>query len=88
MYKKGVAAKAAAPGIAPSTALVTVLFSKQNDTVIVMEIWRHDDEEAMEQSKTAIQNCKEWKKTAAIVKANASKITNNVFKPLSFSPIR
>ena len=88
MYKKGVAAKAAAPDIAPSTALVTVLFSKQNDTVTVMEIWRHDNQEAMEQSKTAMQNCEEWKKTAAIIKKNASKITNNVFKPLSFSPIR
>ena len=87
IYKKGLAAKVDAPGVDPSTTLVTVLYSKNDEEATVMEIWRHDDEDALDKSRAAMRNCQEWMKTAAFIKKQADNVSSQTFKSLSFSPI-
>jgi NIPSNAP len=88
LYNTGLPSKLHAPGMPPSTSLVTVLYSDVGRLNQVLEIWRHDDTHAMDASRAAARQAQEWQRAIADIANLALDFTTVIHKPEPFSPIR
>ena len=88
LYSDGLPSKLNAPGTHPSTSLITLLYSEVGQLNQVIEIWKHDDMQAMEQSRVAARSASQWRNSIAEIANLANVFNTTIHKPLSFSPIR
>lgn len=84
-YQKGLPHKLHAPNTHPTTRLVTVLTPEVGTLNQVLEIWRHQDESAMQVSREAARDVAEWKATVAEIATLAQTFTTSIHRPYAFS---
>ena len=88
IHNDALPSKLNAAGTHPSTDLVSILVSDIGGLNQVCEIWKHGGENAMEQSRQASRNAKEWRKGIAAIAELAVTFDTSILKPLEFSPLR
>jgi len=89
LYGRGLPSKLKATGTDPTTTLVTLLYSEVGRLNEVIEVWRHGNGvAAMEQSRAAARQAKEWRSAIAKIADLAIEFSATIHKPLSFSPIK
>ena len=89
LYGAGLPSKLNAEGTDPTTTLLTLLYSEVGRLNEVIEVWRHGNGvTAMEQSRVAARQAKEWRSSIASIADLAIEFTATIHKPLPFSPIK
>lgn len=88
-YKGGLQSKLEALGEDSSTSLVTLLHSTVGHNQEVIEIWRHGEGiAAVETAHSRVSGPKEWSETIANLMKLSNSVTNTIYKPVTFSPLR
>jgi hypothetical protein len=89
LYGSGLPSKLNADGTDPTTTLVTLLCSEVGRLNEVIEVWRHGNGvAAMEQSRGAARQAKEWRSAIANIADLAIEFSATIHRPLPFSPIK